>query len=67
MAKEFKVPNRKQYFYPILKVFMRMLYKKPKKVINLAGGYCGKSNRLGEPFGKEWPALFGFVLSECVL
>ena len=32
MAKEFKVPNRKQYFHPILKVFMRMLYKKPKKV-----------------------------------
>ena len=55
MAKEFKVPSRKQYFYPILKVFMRMLYKKPKKVVNLAGDIAEKAIVLANHSAKSGP------------
>jgi 1-acyl-sn-glycerol-3-phosphate acyltransferase len=53
--KEFKVPSRKQPFYPILKVIMRILYKKPKKIINLAGEIEEKAIVLANHSAKSGP------------
>ena len=40
--KEFKAFNRKQPFYKIVRVFMRMIFKRPE-IINLTGEIANKS------------------------
>lgn len=53
-VKEFKVPSRKQPIYSVMKVFMRLLFPKPK-IINLAGELADKSIVLANHSAKSGP------------
>lgn len=52
--KEFKVFSRRQPFYKIMRVFMRMVFKKPR-IVNLAGEIADKSIVLANHSAKSGP------------
>ena len=53
--KEFKVPSRRQPIYKPFRLIMKMFFKKPKQIINLAGDIEDKSIILANHSAKSGP------------
>ena len=52
---EFKVPSRKQPIYKPFKLIMKLFFKKPKELINLAGDIEDRSIVLANHSAKSGP------------
>ena len=53
--KEFKLPSKRQPIYKPFRIIMRLIFKKPKEVINLAGDIENKSIILANHSAKSGP------------